>query len=94
MVRNIVNNTTLYNNSLNNLASKTKSFENHSTTSSTTTDVKTTHRDESKIVKTESLQPVITYETIEKLDEPGGYKNNFFDISDLLNNGWRIQEMG
>lgn len=71
MVRNIVNNTTLYNNSLNNLASRTKSFENHSTTSSTTTDVKTTHRDESKIVKTENLAPTISYEVIKSNVDQG-----------------------
>lgn len=86
MVKGVVVDTNLHNNGLYNLPNKTKYFENHSTASSTTTDVKTTHRDESKIVKKESLQPVVTYEAIEKVDAPGEYKNNVFDISDLLNN--------
>lgn len=95
MVRNIVNNTTLYNNSLNNLASKTKSFENNSTTSSTTTDVKTTHRDESKIIKTENLAPTISYAIIEQSDDqPWVGRNRRFNIKDLLDNGWEVKEIG
>lgn len=94
MVKGVLIDTNLHNNGLYNLLGKTKHFENHSTASSTTTDVKTTYRDESKIIKTENLQPVITYETIEQTDKPREYVNSYFNIKNLLDDGWKIQEVG
>lgn len=94
MVKGVVVDTNLHNNGLYNLPNKTKYFENHSTASSTTTDVKTTHRDESKIVKTENLAPKVTHDVIEHVSEAWKYENFEFDIKYLLNNGWEMQSIG
>lgn len=94
MVKGVVVDTNLHNNGLYNLPGKTKHFENHSTASSTTTDVKTTYRDESKVIKTENLAPTISYEVVEQIDGSRGFTNSDFNIKDLLDNGWEIQEVG
>lgn len=65
MVRDVFVEPSIAQDAMTDLRSQTKYFEKNSTASSTTTDVKTTHRDESKIVKTENLAPTISYEVVE-----------------------------
>lgn len=84
MVRDVFVEPSIAQDAMTDLRSQTKYFEKNSTASSTTTDVKTTHCDESKIVKTENLVPTISYDVVERRDEAGKYVNNQISIKYLL----------